>query len=41
MAKHTDEALVKKLKVKSFPTFLLFKGGEPKPIKYDGASYTY
>jgi hypothetical protein len=41
MVKHTDAELVKKLKVKSYPSFLLFKGGEPKPIKYDGDTYTY
>jgi len=41
MAKSSDEELVKKLKIKSFPAFFLFKGGEPKPIKYDGDTYTF
>jgi thioredoxin-related protein len=41
MVKSTDEELIKKLKIKSFPAFLLFKGGEAKPIKYDGDTYTY
>lgn len=36
----TDEALVNKYKVKSFPTFFLLKNNE-KPIKYDGDTYTY
>lgn len=40
LVRSTDEFLVNKYKVKSYPTFLLIKNND-KPQKYDGESYTY
>lgn len=41
MVKSDDEELIKKYKVKSFPTFTILKHGEKTPITYDGDDFSY
>lgn len=41
LVKSDDEGLVKKYKIKSFPSFLILKNGEKGPLRYDGDEFTY
>lgn len=41
MIKQEEDALVKKYKVKNFPSFVILKHGEKKPILYDGDDFSY
>ena len=41
MVKAEEEELVKKYKVKSFPSFQILKHGEKTPIVYDGDDFSY
>ena len=41
MIKKDEESLIKKYKVKKFPSFVILKQGEKKPIMYDGDDYSY
>ena len=41
LVKQDEETLVKKYKVKKFPTFLILKTGEKAPIQYTGDDFSY
>lgn len=41
MVKSDEEALIKKYKVKSFPSFFIVKHGEKAPIRYEGDDFSY
>lgn len=41
LIKDSESGLTSKYKVKSFPTFLLIKNKDGKPVKYDGTDYSY
>ena len=41
LIKSEEDALVKKYKVKTFPSFFILKNGHKAPIKYDGENFSY
>ena len=41
LIRDTESALVSKYKVKNYPSMLLIKTKDDKPIKYEGSEYTY
>lgn len=41
LIRDTETGLSSRFKVKSYPTFMLIKTKDAKPIKYDGKEFTY